>query len=370
MNEHRSSIRDIARTIPVDAVVVAQNELLPYLSQRRGIYEIPIIPDYRQADYLIADTTREYFQVHRGFWQAFLSSGYFQIVDQPDGYLIARRRASEQRVDARLEDGLSLIGYTIPLTETLRGGTALRPILEWQVDAPVDARYAVVMRMIDKQDRVWAESDHEPQDGYLPTTMWLPGKSIGDQFELALPPTMPTGDYTLTLGLHKADEDDLLPLFDLNGRSIGNEIKLQNLHVEKDKRAYTASQLMIERPLFADMRELRFLGTTNLPATIRAGDVLTVGLYWRARQQPQEDYLFNVQLRDVNNRVVVEQSARPANGTYPTTQWGAGEVLLDWHDLAVNSLPPSTYRLWVSSVDSRTLIAIGEIAVAEIDVIR
>jgi hypothetical protein len=44
-----------------------------------------------------------------------------------------------------------------------------------------------------------------------------------------------------------------------------------------------------------------------------------------------------IQLRDSLGKVVIEQSARPAEDTYATTGWKEGEVLLDWHRIA---LPP------------------------------
>ena len=77
---------------------------------------------------------------------------------------------------------------------------------------------------------------------------------------------------------------------------------------------------------------MRFLGYVPPRETISAGELLQVGLYWRARDKPQGDYIVAVQLRDATGRIAFEHASRPAADAYPTTQWNAGEVLLDWHD--------------------------------------
>jgi len=329
LDDHRWQIREIARLIPTDAVAVAQNELLSYVSQRRRIYEIPMIPDYRQADYLIADTTRLYYQVHRGLWEGFLSSGYFETIYAQDGYLVAQRRSPAHRLNIEFENNLSLVGYTIIPSNTLQGGMTLRPILEWQAGVPLTMRYATGVRLVDEQGHVWAEDAREPQAGRLPTTAWVVGKSIGDQYKLPLPPTMPAGKYNLEACVSHTEtmETKCTP-------------GLTALEIEKDKRSYTASELQIENRLYVDLGEMRFLGWKQMAGEIRPGEVWQVGLYWRARSKPQGDYVVVIQLQDAEGSVIAE-SGRPAKGTYPTLEWHAGEVLLDWHDIVIPTYTPT-----------------------------
>ena len=152
---------------------------------------------------------------------------------------------------------------------------------------------------------------------------------------------------------------------------LANEKQIASVHVEKNKASFVASELQIEQPLYVDMGEVRFLGSTHVPQTLRRSEPLSIGLYWRARAKPQDDYLAVVQLRDSNGQVVLEQAARPASGTYPTTEWNVGEVLLDWHDLKVPpTLAAAKYQIAVLLRDAATGKALGETVISSISVVN
>ncbi len=347
LDAHTARGGELVRTIPFDATVVAQTELAAHLSQRVRIYEFPVIADYRQAEYLIADTTRFWYGFHQGAWERWLASEYFEISTRNDGYFIARRRAPAQLLNLRFGDQLTLLGYTIPTTITLRGGMTIRPILDWRAERVLTERYIVQAHLLDVRGHLWARDDREPQDGNLPTTEWIAGERVGDQYALALPSTMPPGEYRLVLSVCAAQEN-CLRARNPGGEDAGVAPIVAAVRIEKDKSSIIASQLPIEIPFFVDMGEMRLLGYAELPHQVSAGETLALGVYWRAREKPRGDYEIAVQLRDAANRVVLENSARPAAGAYPTTEWSAGEVLLDWHALALPAdLPQGEYKLIV-----------------------
>ncbi|MBI5035485.1 MAG: DUF2079 domain-containing protein [Chloroflexi bacterium] len=360
LTPHKALADQLMKMIPADASVVAQTELIARFSERRFIYEIPLIPDYRQADYLFADPTRQWYNVHAGFWSDFLASGYFQVVTRQDGYLIAKRIIpNTPRIS--FVDGVTLLGCTIPATDTIRGGMTIRPVVAWQIDQPVSNRYKFAIHLVDAAGHVWASHDGEPQDGNLPTTQWQAGKAIGDQYTLNLPPTMPRGDYAITMFVYSSTADS----------APSNGAQIASVHVEKNKSSFTASELQIEQPLFVDMGEMRFIGYVPASQEIQRGEQFSIGLYWRARAKPQGDYVAVVQLRASNGQVAFEHSARPANGSYSTTEWDAGEVLLDWHDFSIPaSLAPGTYQIGVSLRDSVSGKALGETVISSISVVN
>ena len=60
-----------------------------------------------------------------------------------------------------------------------------------------------------------AGSDGPPLEGYLPTTIWLPGKPVHDEQTIPLPADLPPGEYHLYLGMYPsgdADEAARLPI--------------------------------------------------------------------------------------------------------------------------------------------------------------
>ncbi len=190
----------LMRSVPQDATVATLFDLMAHLSGRRLIYEIPWLPDYRQADYLVVDVTRGWYKVHRGYWEQLLATGYFETTVDHNGYLVARRKPLAILREIRFGDELTFLGYGFPSSDLTRGGTLLRPFVSWRGDKAIRESYWMRIRLVDTWGHVWAERDGAPQDGMYPTTRWQAGKSVGDQYVLTLPPTMPAGDYQITLG--------------------------------------------------------------------------------------------------------------------------------------------------------------------------
>jgi hypothetical protein len=359
----------LMRAIPSQSVVATQVDLLAHLSGRRRVYEIPRAPDYRQVDYLVADTSSPWYAPHKAIWEAFLATDYFDVPSREDGYLIARRKSPASNLNIHYGLAITLLGCTIAPTGTLRGGTTLRPIVEWRADKPTAERYALVVQVTDARGHTWATDEGEPQDGNAPTNRWQVGKTIGDQYELALPPTMPTGDYQITLAVRNLAEDTYLAARADDGNDIGEAATLATIRIEKNKASFTASELRIEQPFQVDFREMRLLGFVPPRGTIVPGELLQTGLYWRARGKPQGDYTIAVQLRDQSGRIVFEQVSRPAGNTFPTTQWDVGEVLLDWHDFYLpEDLAPGSYDIFVALDDSATHTRIGQTRLTPLNV--
>lgn len=367
LTEHSIRGNALIKSIPPDASVATEMDSLAHLSGRRFIYEVPVVPDYRQLDYLVADTTSSWYVPHRKIWDNLFATGYFEMLSRQDGIIIAKRRAVERSLQIRFGDAITLLGYTLPQTTTLRGGTTLRPIVAWRADKPITQPYTMTVQVIDLREHVWATIEGQPQSGKLPTPRWEMGKEIGDQYAIDLPPTMPPGDYQLVLSVRQAN-GEMLPAIDARGEQLNSPVVVAPLRIEKDTRSYQARDLWwLEQPLFVDMREIRFLGYVPPPEKISAGEILSIGLYWRARAKPQGDYIVVVQLRNANGQNVIEQANRPADEVYPTTLWSEGEVLLDWHDVALPvTLERGEYRLVVLLRDAVNRDVLGQVEITTI----
>ncbi len=361
INPHTWRGNVLLRGVPMEAVVITQWDLLAHLSNRRYVYEVPRISHYLQADYMVVDTTSGWYDVHKGMWESYLASGYFEIEKLEDGWLIARRKLPETLLNARVNNQITLVGSTLN-SQRIRGGALIEPIVYWRAESPIAERWKFSAQVTDAQGHIWAEVEQEPQEGLMPTTQWQVGKLIGDQYALRLPPTMPMGDYWISVHAQRIAADALSP---------DNEATIATVRVAKNKESFTASQIEIPERLSVDMQEMRFLGFVPPRATIRGGELLRVGVYWRAREKPRGDYVVAVQLRDSTGRVAAEEANRPANGTYPTPQWDAGEVLLDWHDFDLpREMPSGAYELWVLLREAVSGRVIGETTFASMRVVR
>jgi uncharacterized membrane protein len=92
IDSHSAIGRELIATIPAQANVAAQTELVAHLSARRFIYEFPTFPQNLRIDYLIADRSQLWYTLHQSSWDAALSSGEFEIILKQDGFVIAAHR--------------------------------------------------------------------------------------------------------------------------------------------------------------------------------------------------------------------------------------------------------------------------------------
>lgn len=83
-----------------------------------------------------------------------------------------------------------------------RAGQTISIQLIWQASEASSAPLKVFVHLVDGAGRVVAQRDAEPGDGRWPTTGWLPRQVVVDQAPIALPATLPSGDYGVVVGLY------------------------------------------------------------------------------------------------------------------------------------------------------------------------
>ena len=69
-----------------------------------------------------------------------------------------------------------------------------------------------------------AQVDAPPQNGFLPTSHWLPASSVADEINLILPSDLPSGSYQLRMGMYDAKTLQRLPV--LSGPTVGDDVLL------------------------------------------------------------------------------------------------------------------------------------------------
>jgi hypothetical protein len=88
---------------------------------------------------------------------------------------------------------------TLPATHP---GDVLPVVLHWRATQRVTADYHVFVHLLDAEGNRVAQSDGQPALWTRPTSSWSPGEGIEDQHGLSLPTDLPSGDYTLIVGLY------------------------------------------------------------------------------------------------------------------------------------------------------------------------
>jgi 4-amino-4-deoxy-L-arabinose transferase-like glycosyltransferase len=82
----------------------------------------------------------------------------------------------------------------------------------------------------------------------------------------------------------------------------------------------------------------------------REGESIGLTVYWRAREVMREDYTVFVHLVGAVNPqtqspVWAQDDTQPARGSYPTSRWQRGEIIVDEYRLRVAGLPRGEYRI-------------------------
>ncbi len=65
---------------------------------------------------------------------------------------------------------------------------------------------------------------------------------------------------------------------------------------------------------------------------------LRLVLYWRATQKSEKSLHVFVHLADASDRVIAQDDSVPVEGTYPTTEWQAGPLIVDTHEVKTEAL--------------------------------
>jgi hypothetical protein len=89
---------------------------------------------------------------------------------------------------------------------------------------------------------------------------------------------------------------------------------------------------------------------------IKPGDVLHLTLYWQTDTQLDLSYNVFTHLLDPTGWIRGQQDNLPVGGTYPTTEWQPGEMIVDRYEIAISpDAPTGVYRLAVGLYDGMTL---------------
>jgi hypothetical protein len=130
------------------------------------------------------------------------------------------------------KDEATLLGYDVDDTWAVPGGVLLLT-LYWQADHRPIFSYKVFAHVTDGGDggRMLAQADSEPGCGELPTNRWEAGAPVVDRHAIFLPADMPSGTYSLDVGLYEPRTNLRMDVLDSAGNPAGNSLLLDGVTV-------------------------------------------------------------------------------------------------------------------------------------------
>lgn len=126
----------------------------------------------------------------------------------------------------RLGEAVELLGYDLD-RQQVSAGDSLELALYWQALSEIGTSYTVFSHLIDDQNRIWGQKDSIPGDGSLPTSSWLAGEYVIDEYEIPVRADAPSGEYLLEIGMYDLTTMIRLPVFDARGTEIGDRVLLE-----------------------------------------------------------------------------------------------------------------------------------------------
>jgi hypothetical protein len=235
-------------------------------------------------------------------------------------------------VQTQLEaDAGDLMLYGISLGNTsARQGERLLPTLFWWAARGDVPNYEIVLTLADRT--VYAGG---PVHDTYPFSAWAAGEVVVDRYDARLPRDMAPGEHTLALHLLAAGE----------GTGPAIAVELGTVDVEAIERTFEVPAM--EETLGVDLGgRVELLGYDLAEPT--AGESLALTLYWRALAEMETDYTVFVHLLAPDGSMAGQQDAYPVAGTYPTSLWLPGEVVVDRYEIPVRAdTPAGVHRLEV-----------------------
>ncbi|MGC8825430.1 MAG: hypothetical protein ACP5TV_00325, partial [Anaerolineae bacterium] len=204
------------------------------------------------------------------------------------------------------------------LPGTVGVGESFPVELVWQCVSPCQQSISAVILVSSAEDPTKAFTREVALFRRYPAPQWQAGEWLWSRDMLRLPADWPSGVTRVSLQTT------------MDSHPLGPPVPLGEMRVTSPERVYSLPAGVSLRPANAQVAQFaRLLGIRLEPDPPRAGEQVTVTLYWQVLAQTDESYHVFVHLVDASGRLVSQRDQIPAAGARPTTSWAEGEIIAD-----------------------------------------
>lgn len=104
-------------------------------------------------------------------------------------------------LDAKFENNVSLARYG--LSNFVRT-EPLRVRLYWRTEKPITNDFTIFVHLLNQHGNLVAQVDASPLGGLYPISIWEPGEIIMDEMTLDIPSNLPSGEYSIIVGMYES----------------------------------------------------------------------------------------------------------------------------------------------------------------------
>ena len=214
---------------------------------------------------------------------------------------------------------------------------------------PLTRDYQLFIQLLDETGTEVGNVTTHPGWGRFPTSLWTPGAIYADAYRVQVQRRIDSASPLLAriyTGFIDPDTDAMMPMIARD--ASGAEVMPMPAEVvlvpwsPPDPADYDLTPLAASFVAGLDLTGL------HQPATVQAGDTLTVTLLWTATAAPGEDFTAFVHVVDSDGQWVAGFDRAPGGDRFPTRVWAAGDQVVSRFGVALPpDLPPGDYTTWV-----------------------
>ena len=279
--------------------------------------------------------------------------GTVQVV-RPEEFPSADELAIQAGIPQDLGDDVQLLGYD-GIAEKAHPGDSLHLVLFWQALRTVDTDWQLLLRIRGAQGRVLAERKFDIANSHHLPSQWVEDEVVRGQYDLAVDASAPSGEAQLLLNLTDPATGQ---------RLLERDLVISKLNIEGRRREFTMPTT-IQNPLRVNLANRVFLlGYDVAQTSIKPGSVLHLTLYWQAQATTKIGYTVFTHLLCKDGQIWGQKDSVPVQGTYPTTGWLPGEIIVDEYEITVRpEAAPGEYVLEIgmyNAITGERLLVLGE----------
>jgi len=252
-------------------------------------------------------------------------------------------------LQVRFGDAIRLRGYSVS-PRAVQAGDIARVTLYWEATAHPSDDYTAFVHLLDRAGEVVGQDDASPGGGACPTSIWQPGEVIPDVHHVDIDRRGAGGPYRVRVGLY--NDDGRLPASDPRGHRLPEDQAVLGLPPDVEGRGASMPTPSYRQEARLG-RSVRLMGYDLPDGAVRAGETLSLTLYWQCLEAMTTSYTVFVHLLDAQGKVVAQQDVLPEGGAFPTIGWPPGGVIADPHSIPLpKDVPPGSYRVEVGMYDA------------------
>lgn len=142
--------------------------------------------------------------------------------------------APSRTVDVYFGENIRLVGYDIATRSgdaTSEQSDILGISLLWEAVTPVEIDYTVGVYLLDSGGAVALQQDRGPVGGFAPTSRWMPGEAIRDNYGFIVPHNLPSDEYRFAIAIYSWPSMERLSIVGPGDGGQGDLLVLDTLSV-------------------------------------------------------------------------------------------------------------------------------------------